>query len=268
MQIVNIGYNYRHNKNFLIDRPNGSGDYLFLLVKSPAVFILDNREVKVSGNAIILYEEGTAQNYRAWDKEFLNDWFHFTVDDMGWFEQLNLPLNRLVENFNIYRAKELSKLIMEMANEKSGQGIYSEQIMQLKLRCFLLKLSESFSYKDSEKVMPDQFEALKILRNEIYNHPYNKWNIAEISTKANMSVSNFEHVYKRIYGVSCMSDIITSRLEYSKYHLAKSNLKIKYIAEICGYENEVHFMRQFKKYVGKTPTEYRKTALGSRSRRE
>jgi len=39
--------------------------------------------------------------------------------------------------------------------------------------------------------------------------------------------------------------------------LAETNNTIREIAFACGYGNEYHFIRQFKKITGKTPTEYR-----------
>ena len=44
MKINKVGINYTHNNKFIIDRPNGSGDYLFIQVKTPAVFILDGKK--------------------------------------------------------------------------------------------------------------------------------------------------------------------------------------------------------------------------------
>lgn len=34
-------------------------------------------------------------------------------------------------------------------------------------------------------------------------------------------------------------------------------MSIRSLADFCGYENELHFMRQFKKFVGMTPSQYR-----------
>ena len=45
-----------------------------------------------------------------------------------------------------------------------------------------------------------------------------------------------------------------------KYYLAGSDMSIRGLADFCGYESELHFMRQFKKFVGMTPTEYRRSS--------
>ncbi|WP_242954295.1 helix-turn-helix domain-containing protein [Clostridium oryzae] len=55
-----------------------------------------------------------------------------------------------------------------------------------------------------------------------------------------------------------MSDVIESRITYAKELLVESDLPIKEISSLCGYQTEVHFMRLLKKLTTLTPTEYRK----------
>lgn len=38
----------------------------------------------------------------------------------------------------------------------------------------------------------------------------------------------------------------------------ESDSQVGEISNLCGYENEVHFMRQFKKLTTLTPSEYRR----------
>ena len=56
------------------------------------------------------------------------------------------------------------------------------------------------------------------------------------------------------------SDIITSRLEYSKYLLDSTDHSISNISSMVGYENDVHFMYMFKKKTGFTPSQYRNSS--------
>ena len=44
----------------------------------------------------------------------------------------------------------------------------------------------------------------------------------------------------------------------ARYYLQHTELTVREIAALCGYENDVVFMRLFKGRVGVTPTEYRK----------
>lgn len=54
-----------------------------------------------------------------------------------------------------------------------------------------------------------------------------------------------------------MKDLIQARIESSKFYLRTSDLPVEAVAHCCGYESELHYMRQFKKMTGLTPTQYR-----------
>ena len=41
MDIINVGFDYKHPADFKIQRPNGSGDYILLILRSPAFFIFN-----------------------------------------------------------------------------------------------------------------------------------------------------------------------------------------------------------------------------------
>ena len=82
-------------------------------------------------------------------------------------------------------------------------------------------------------------------------------NVNEISAGLNLSTSYFQHIYKQLFGVSVMSDIIRSRIEYACYLLSNNADSISEIAFRCGYENKEHFTRQFKEITGFTPRQYR-----------
>ena len=65
MIIRKTGYNHRHDSDFQIERPHGSGDFLLLLIKSPALFLLDGKWQKVKKESFILYQKDTPQFYQA-----------------------------------------------------------------------------------------------------------------------------------------------------------------------------------------------------------
>lgn len=48
-----------------------------------------------------------------------------------------------------------------------------------------------------------------------------------------------------------------SRLKHSTYYLSCTDMNIKKIAELCGFNSDVYYIRSFKKFFGITPTEYR-----------
>ena len=75
---------------------------------------------------------------------------------------------------------------------------------------------------------------------------------------AALCVSYVQHIYKELFGVPVIQDIIRSRIERACYLLTMTPDSVAHIAESCGYENVEHFNRQFKEITGFSPNQYRK----------
>lgn len=256
MNIVNAGCNYQHDKNFSINRPFGSGDYLFLVLRTDAWFILNSEKIISPANSLIIFKKGTPQLYGALSEKFVNDWIHFEIskDEEAEFEELGIPFDTIlpVNNTNIF-----SELIKNIFLEKYSRNICKENSMKLYFNLILNKISEEIK-SVADGVQKPYFEELCKLRNKIQLSPQQDWNIEKICKSMNLSRSYIQHLYKEFFGVSITSDILNGRIEYAKYLLSSTDFTVCRISDICGYENDVHFMRMFKKKMGTTPTEYRR----------
>ena len=102
------------------------------------------------------------------------------------------------------------------------------------------------------------YDKMSRIRTHIYRNPTENRTMAMLAKEMMLSESYFQHLYKQIFGVSVMSDVITARIEHGKYLLANTDDSVANIATLCGYRNDVHFMRQFKSTTGITPSQYRK----------
>ncbi|MBR6761885.1 MAG: diguanylate cyclase [Oscillospiraceae bacterium] len=118
-------------------------------------------------------------------------------------------------------------------------------------------LDENRSQRQSEKSSPYYREFVD-LRERIYSNPQEDWSIDTMCQNLILSRGYFQKLYTRCFGISFTQDVINSRIELSKRLLSSTELTITEIADRSGYSNYVHFMHQFKKIVGITPTEYRK----------
>ena len=57
MELVFIGYNHVHDSDLNINRPLGSGDFLVLLVKSPAIFTINGKDVHTPPNIFLCIQK-------------------------------------------------------------------------------------------------------------------------------------------------------------------------------------------------------------------
>lgn len=256
LHINNIGYNHCHDADFQIQRPTGSGDYLMLLLKTPAIFTLNGKDIITAPDSFMLYHEGTPQLYRAYGVQFSNDWFHFSIsdDEMNFFEALDIPFDTVIPIGNL---NGLSLIIKNLCYENYSSNLYKTDSVELYMKLFFIKLSEKI-HSTEQASSSSYYEKMSILRSQIYNMPYQDWNIEGLAHQLTMSKSYFQHLYKEIFGISVMNDVIQSRIEHSKYLLSITDIHISQIAEMCGYKCELHFMRQFKTRMQMTPSEYRK----------
>lgn len=256
MQINNIGYNHCHDADFQIQRATGSGDYLLLLLKTPAVFTLIGADLLTAADSFMLYRKGTPQLYRAYGAQFANDWFHFSLSDaeLEFWEALDIPFDTVTP---IGDLNGLSLIVKNMCYENYSCNLHKADSVELYMKLFFLKLSEKL-HSARQDGSGSYYEKMSILRSQIYNMPYHDWSIEGLAHQLTMSKSYFQHLYKQIFGVSAMNDVIRSRIEHAKYLLSTTDIHITQIAEMCGYKSELHFMRQIKARMQMTPSEYRK----------
>lgn len=253
MKINKIGLNYNHSQNFAINRPEGSGDYLFLLIRTSAVLMLQGKEVTVEKNSVIIFNKKTPQIYRANQSNFTNDFIHFEAENE--LEIRSIPLDTL---FVLPSVKQLGKILKEIYLEFISNNVNREESMDLLLKLLFVKINELVAYKPQNNVLYGYYDSLLNLRSLIYRHPEERWTITRLAHQVNLSPSHFQRLYKNTFGVTCIADVIACKMEYAKTSLAATGGTVREIAALCGYENEEHFMRQFKQEVGVTPTEYRR----------
>lgn len=260
MKLDKIGYNHIHGADFAIDVPVENSWWLFLLVKTSAVFFLGGREVIAKPNSFIIYTQGTEQHYRANGSTYADDWFHLLLceEDASLFEMLQIPLNVLVE---LPDANDISMTIRSMAYEFNAGGFYTQRIQQNFLEILFLKISRQLQLGEGEypfnPANRSRYDELLLVRNHIFEFPQKPWSIDMIADFVSLSRSTIQHEYKKAFGTSVSRDVIAARVNRAKHYLFSTTLTVGSIAELCGYNSTSFFIRQFKSVVGKSPTEYR-----------
>jgi AraC family transcriptional regulator of arabinose operon len=254
-QMNRCGYNVVHPDGIVIDRPHGSGDYLFLFFRSRMCVEAQGERFLTDKNTCIIYRKGSRQYYHDIEQPMVHDWFHFDGEDVETFcRKLNLPLDTPMK---VHEPVYVSRKVSEIQEALVQNGLYRDEIIDATVRCLLMKLSDIRNRIEPNKPVSKYYDLLVSLRNDIYSNPSVAWTIGDLAARVNMSRSYFQKLYKELFGISVMNDIIHNRLEYAMYRLKNTSDSIRDIAAQCGYENDVHFMRQFKKYIGLTPGEFR-----------
>ena len=78
LSVVRIGVGYRHGEDFVIDRPAGSGDTLFLHFMTKVLVRTGAGDVHAHKGACVVYGPGRPQWYQGDGGPLVNDWIHFS----------------------------------------------------------------------------------------------------------------------------------------------------------------------------------------------
>lgn len=255
-EIEFIGYSATHSNDFVYDAPGGHTCYLLLLITSAAELLIDNKIIRVPANSAILYTPGYRVYYRAANEEYKNDWIRFCSDEsfVEQFPTKNVP-------FPVSDPEYCHTLIKLLTWESSFSSAGSESIISHLLRVLFSKLYES----SADSAANLHTRALIDLHKKIYNNPQLPWNISQMSAELHLSTSHLQTLYKKLFGSSCMDDVIEGRLRRAQDQLKYTAKSIQEIAESCGYNNVEHFCRQFRQHNGCTPGQYRREATKNSS---
>lgn len=84
-----------------------------------------------------------------------------------------------------------------------------------------------------------------------------KISLSSLSETTNYSISHLRRLFYEKFGTSPLNYITERRIERAKEIIGIEDLPISQIASLCGFENTSYFIKQFKKYVGVTPKDYK-----------
>ena len=104
----------------------------------------------------------------------------------------------------------------------------------------------------------DYKEQIYHLRRNIISSPQKEWDVEEMAREIGISRSHLQRLYKQLFSVSVKDDVISARIKKAIQLLTHTEMRVQEVAEQCGYNNENHFMRQFKEKTGRTAAQYRK----------
>lgn len=82
--------------------------------------------------------------------------------------------------------------------------------------------------------------------------------VASIAETFYLTPNYFSRLFKRVTGEGCNEYLVRKRIEQAKSLLETTNIKSGQIACMVGYRDTNYFSLAFKKYVGVSPTQYRK----------
>ncbi|MEZ0275723.1 MAG: helix-turn-helix transcriptional regulator [Roseimicrobium sp.] len=101
-------------------------------------------------------------------------------------------------------------------------------------------------------------EKLLALWNEVAGNLAHAWDLTSLSARFHSSREHLRRVSLKQLGRSPMQHLTYMRMQHARHLLEETNDKLDTIASAVGYESGLVLARAFRRWVGCSPTEYRR----------
>ncbi len=258
-QILRGGCNSKHPSSFIMSRPDGLPCFVLLIIRTQGLFQIAGKQYQVTPGSALILSPGTPYSYSNPDGEYVDDWLHFTTTNEDAFHSMlpfmNIPF--VLSNTESYTTL-VHQIMLEHAYTPQPYSFENIDALFRVLINHLLVHQQNASQPTAISPYKSQLQALRL---ELQNNFLNTPDIRDSAASIGISESYFQHLYTELFGISYQQDVIHFRIEYAKNLLLTTVLTVEEIAELCGYNNEIHFYRQFKKIAGQTPAKFRKNHM-------
>jgi len=91
---------------------------------------------------------------------------------------------------------------------------------------------------------------------QVHEQLKERWTVASMAELAHVSASRFAVLYKKLFGVTPMEDLIDARLARARALLTSAGLSVGEAAAQTGFASLCYFSRLFRRRMGTTARDY------------
>ncbi|MEO0457919.1 MAG: AraC family transcriptional regulator [Cyanobacteria bacterium P01_A01_bin.114] len=177
------------------------------------------------------------------------------ADDCGCVRADSLMLRNVVYGMDPRLEWFAHQFHAEMHQKWLGGKLYSESLGVL----FALHLLRKYSHQPLATRQQTGLDSKKLeqVRAYIDAHLSEDISLAELAKVAGLSKFYFSEMFKQSLGLPPYRYVLLQRIERAKQCLREGNLPISDIALHCGFADQSHLAKHFRKSVGTTPRAFR-----------
>lgn len=247
---------------------------LFYIVSGKGQMVIEGKSYPLEPDCVILFPSGLEYIWEPDHVRYIAVNFDYTFrfshirktfhplnaegfDESCIFEQvtfsdapeLNAPLV-------MYHLSFLKTYAERLFTERYLGGEYTDEYLSMLLKTVILTLlrTDKERRKSSER---QSAAAVRTVIAYICEHYAERISLEDIAALSHFNYSYLNRVFRKHTGETIHSFLIRYRLGAAMEILRTQNTPIAEIAELTGFSDPAHFSKAFRKYCGKSPTEYR-----------
>jgi len=233
---------------------------ILLIEEGEGEFEIDGRGYTAEAGTLLFYQRSV------WHKE-LSTKHPFRAAYIGFeglkikgaapgffFKEGETPVLRLQEHLPVVRKLMRDAIAEYRRNEPEAETIANHYLGILFARLARLRLYGDAGERSRASVKEAVSKARRIIE-ENYGSPIT---LDTLAAETYLNKYHLAHLFKADMGISPIRFLIYCRMEAAKRYLKTTDLLVKQIAELVGYQSEPSFYNIFLRAEGVTPGEFRR----------
>jgi len=241
----------------LVERPEGTGDYLFMLFHTEMRVRSRDGEATWPASSLMVWTPPDSHYYgntlRSWD----HSWFHCSGRDIG--SILNACRIPVRQRIAVTDPSLMEHFLLEVIAELSGWSQPDGKILRNLFENFSCALARHIFHK-SKQLAP---ACLLAIRAYVEQHFTERLRLSDLAKRAGWSEPHLCTEFRRFFGIPVIQYVQQLRINQATYLLRDHNQRISEIAAALGYPDLYAFSKMFKHYVGVSPKKFRELNLQS-----
>jgi AraC family transcriptional regulator of arabinose operon len=234
-----------------IDRPEGTGDYLFMLFHAEARVRSREGESIWPSSSFMVWTPQDSHYYGNMLQPWDHSWFHCSGREIGSIlKACRIPVGRRIA---VTDPSLMEHFLLEVIAELSGWSQPDGKILRNLFENFMLALARH-AFQKSERLAP---ASLLAVRAYVEQHFTERLRLSQLAKRAGLSEPHLCTEFRRYFGIPVIQYVLQLRMNQATYLLRDHNRRIGEIALMLGYPDLYTFSKMFKHYIGVSPKKFR-----------
>jgi len=249
-QIKRLGL-HETMRSGIVNRPEGTGDYLFMLFHSPVEIRSGRKDRSWPASTMMIWDPQDGHYYGNPSSPWIHSWFHCVGSSIpGILKKGRLLVGR---PFPLSDPSLLERYLLEIVAELKGWCGPDEITLRNTFENYVRAQARQI-FDRTEQLAPS---CLLEVRAYIENHFTEKLRLPDLARKAGWSAPHLCSEFRRFFGVPIIQYVQQLRMNQAAYLLRDHNRRINEIAVLVGYPDLYTFSKMFKRRFGLSPRHFR-----------
>ena len=235
----------------IVDRPEGTRDYLFMLFHSKVQIKSCDGEGIWSVPSLMIWTPPDSHYYGNAQSSWDHSWFHCSGRDIGSIlKACGIPVRKRIA---VTDPSLMEHFLLEAIAELSSWNQPDSKILRNLFENFVRALVRH-AFRKTEQFAPARLLAL---RSHVEQHFTEQLRLKDLAKWAGWSEQHLCTEFRRFFGIPVIQFVLQLRMSQATYLLRDHNRRIGEIASAVGYSDLYTFSKMFKRYMGVSPKKFR-----------